>query len=85
MGYSPWSPKESDMTERLHFHFGLDMTDNGEGRGKGWYQCTKDMAIASTHTPIHHTHTHTAYLRQAREDIKQLSDKCIQSSGKRSR
>ena len=42
-----------------------------------------------THTPVHHTHTHThthtAYLRQAREDIKQLSDKCIQSSGKRSR
>ena len=38
-----------------------------------------------THTYTPHTHTHTAYLRQAREDIKQLSDKCIQSSGKRSR
>ena len=21
MGYSPWGPKESDSTERLHFHF----------------------------------------------------------------
>ena len=21
MGYSPWGRKESDMTERLHFHF----------------------------------------------------------------
>ena len=21
MGYSPWGPKESDMTEQLHFHF----------------------------------------------------------------
>ena len=21
MGYSPWGHKESDMTERLHFHF----------------------------------------------------------------
>ena len=21
MGYSPWGPKESDTTERLHFHF----------------------------------------------------------------
>ena len=21
MGYSPWSSKESDTTERLHFHF----------------------------------------------------------------
>ena len=23
MGYSPWGRKESDMTERLHFHFHL--------------------------------------------------------------
>ena len=22
VGYSPWGGKESDMTERLHFHFG---------------------------------------------------------------
>ena len=22
MGYSPWGRKESDTTERLHFHFG---------------------------------------------------------------
>ena len=21
MGYNPWSRKESDMTERIHFHF----------------------------------------------------------------
>ena len=21
VGYSPWGPKESDTTERLHFHF----------------------------------------------------------------
>ena len=21
MGYSPWGRKESDMTERIHFHF----------------------------------------------------------------
>jgi len=21
IGYSPWGPKESDMTEQLHFHF----------------------------------------------------------------
>ena len=23
MGYSPWGHKESDTTERLHFHFSL--------------------------------------------------------------
>ena len=48
------------------------MTDNGEGKSEGWYQCAKDIAMASTHTCTPHTHTHTrsAYLRQAREDIK---------------
>ena len=25
-GYSPWGCKESDMTERLHFHFPLELT-----------------------------------------------------------
>ena len=26
VGYSPWGCKESDMTERLHFHFAYTMT-----------------------------------------------------------
>ena len=25
MGYSPWGLKESDTTERLHFHFSLSI------------------------------------------------------------
>ena len=29
VGYSPWSHKESDMTERLHFHFSLSCTGEG--------------------------------------------------------
>ena len=31
VGYSPWGPKESDMTEQLHFHFSLSCT--GEEKG----------------------------------------------------
>ena len=38
MGYSPWGRKESDTTERLHFHFSnvcgfffLQLVLNGEG------------------------------------------------------
>ena len=31
VGCSPWGRKESDMTERLHFHFAL--SDIGEGNG----------------------------------------------------
>ena len=26
MGYSPWGRKESDTTERLHFHFSLSLS-----------------------------------------------------------
>ena len=29
--YSPWGHEESDMTERLHFHFSLSCTGEGNG------------------------------------------------------
>ena len=31
VGCSPWGPKESDMTERLHFHFSLSCIGEGNG------------------------------------------------------
>ena len=31
MGCSPWSCEESDMTERLHFHFSLSCIGEGNG------------------------------------------------------
>ena len=31
MGCSPWSRKELDMTERLHFHFSLSCIGEGNG------------------------------------------------------
>ena len=31
VGCSPWSREESDMTERLHFHFSLSCTGEGNG------------------------------------------------------
>ena len=31
MGYSPWGREESDMTERLHFHFSLSCIGEGNG------------------------------------------------------
>ena len=30
-GYRSWAPKESDMTERLHFHFSLSCIGEGNG------------------------------------------------------
>ena len=31
VGYNPWGLEESDMTERLHFHFSLSRTGEGNG------------------------------------------------------
>ena len=31
VGYSPWDREESDTTERLHFHFSLSCTGEGNG------------------------------------------------------
>ena len=31
VGYSPWDRKESDTTERLHFHFSLSCIGEGNG------------------------------------------------------
>ena len=31
VGYSLWGPEESDMTERLHFHFSLSCIGEGNG------------------------------------------------------
>ena len=31
MGCSPWGGEESDMTERLHFHFSLSCTEEANG------------------------------------------------------
>ena len=41
LGYSPWDCKELDTTERLHFHFSLSCT--GEGNGKPLqYSCLEN-------------------------------------------
>ena len=41
IGYSPWGREESDMTERLHFHFSLSCV--GEGNGNPFqYSCVKN-------------------------------------------
>ena len=37
VGYNPWGLEESDMTERLHFHFSLSCI--GEGNGNPLQYC----------------------------------------------
>ena len=42
VGCSPWGHQESDMTERLHFHFSLSCI--GEGNGNPLqYSCLEDF------------------------------------------
>ena len=37
VGYSPWGHEESDMTERLHFHFSFSWIEEGNGNP---FQCS---------------------------------------------
>ena len=37
VGFSPWGREESDMTERLHFHFSLSCIEEGNGNP---FQCS---------------------------------------------
>ena len=46
MGYSPWGRKESDTTERLHFHFHLRILRySGEPKVRGWELSAPDVGI----------------------------------------
>ena len=64
IGYSPWGRKESDMTERLHFHFSLSCIGEGNGNplqcyclenprdGGAWW-----VAVYGGHTGLETTET----------------------------
>ena len=41
VGYSPWGRKESDTTERLHFHFSLYCIGEGNGNPRQ-YSCLEN-------------------------------------------
>ena len=51
MGYSPWSRKESDMTERLHFHFDLTKAEDIKKR---WQEYTEELYKKDLHDPDNH-------------------------------
>ena len=60
MGCSPWGRKESDTTERLHFHFSLSCLGEGNGNplqcsclesprdGGGWWAAVSGVAQSQT-------------------------------------
>ena len=60
VGYSPWGHKESDTTEKLHFHFSLSCTGEGNGNllqcsclenprdGEAWWAAV--YRVAQSHT-----------------------------------
>ena len=60
MGCSPWGLEESDMTERLHFHFPLSCTGEGNGNplqcsclekprdGEAWWAAVYGVAQSRT-------------------------------------
>ena len=60
VGCSPWGLEESDMTERLHFHFSLSCTGEGNGsplqcsclenprEGRAWWAAVYGVAQSRT-------------------------------------
>ena len=62
VGYSPWGCKESDTIERLHFHFSLSCTGEGNGNplrcsllenprdGGAWWAAV--YGVAQSHTRL---------------------------------
>ena len=60
VGCSPWGSKESDRTERLHFHFSLSYTGEGNGNplqcsclenprdGRAWWAAIYGVAQSRT-------------------------------------
>ena len=60
VGYSPWGRKESDTTERLHFHFSLSCIGEGNGNplqcsclenprdGRAWWAAIYGVAQSGT-------------------------------------
>ena len=60
VGCSPWGRKESDLTERLHFHFSLSCIGEGNGNplqcsclenpreGGGWWAAVYGVAQSRT-------------------------------------
>ena len=60
VGCSPWGREESDTTERLHFHFSLSCTGEGNGNllqcsclenprdGGAWWAATYGVALSRT-------------------------------------
>ena len=49
VGYSPWSHKESDMTERLHFHF----TSKGSLVTGGTFEALEGKRNVASISPAH--------------------------------
>ena len=68
VGCSPWGCEESDTTERLHFHFSLSCTGEGNGNplqcscldnprdGKAWWAAV--YGVAQSRTRLKQLHFH---------------------------
>ena len=64
VGYSPWGREELDTTERLHFHFSLSCT--GEGNGSPFqYSCLENpMDKGAWLAPVHGIEKNQTQLKQ---------------------
>ena len=71
MGYSPWGREESDMTERLHFHFSFSCIGEGNGNplqcsclenprdGRAWWAAVYGVTQSRTRLKLLSSSKHT--------------------------
>ena len=79
VGCSPWGCKESDMTERLHFHFSLSRTGEGNGNplqcsclqnprdGGAWWAAVYGVAQSRTRLKRLSSSSSTSIIQRVRE------------------
>ena len=92
IGYSPWGRKESDTTERLHFHFSLSCIGEGNGNplqfsclensrdGGTWWAAVYGVAQSRTRLKrLGSNRSKCFYLVTQQEGIHQQCRRCNRS------
>ena len=91
VGCSPWGREESDTTERLHFHFSLSCTGEGNGNplqcsclenprdGGAWWAAVYGVAQSQTGLKrLSSSHMWCWWLPFLEKTVQKMKKKCIQ-------
>ena len=87
LGYSPWGQEESDLTERLHFHFSLSCIGEGNGNplqcsclenprdGGAWWAAV--YGVAQSQTQLQRLSSSRSRFNSGTRERLSLSELCV--------